>query len=464
MLAFSPPRARNSYPLAGVTARRTAQLFPTWEAGPAMKKSLFELNLISDMHRRLKPNRPAYQVVFEDERVDVSLSADAFDAEVRRVWPGAVEPVRSVFETRDTVFHELDPLFESMAPLVPAGFSERRALSKVLDRVPAARNGVDLFGPVSSDKMLDAALRAPLEFATYAVAESRSPQATCRVAGACRAGLFRLAQDIDDVRDLLLTAIREHAGAVVERSPGAAEISWSTVKGILDPESQDYIGCSFVIGPTRRAVLEEVLPESRKERSLLKSLGVVTPAARRFSVNLVVAVDVLPDGMFDDVFLIDRPGEALIGTNLVHASLGSVVGDVRPVTLDCILSLPPDAGDESQPEPVVDLQAIGRKMVALFRRIVPFLDRGLRAADIPWGEPTRERPHLVPWREAPVQLAGEPRGDLGLFGVPFETPYKNLFVVGSGSLPSLGFEGLFQSALDLAMRIHRSAGKKDVLS
>ncbi|MCA1665798.1 MAG: hypothetical protein LC659_16270, partial [Myxococcales bacterium] len=56
---------------------------------PTLKRIVGELNLVQLLRRRLEPNRPAYQLILPDHRIDVG---DDLGRELQREMPDAAAP------------------------------------------------------------------------------------------------------------------------------------------------------------------------------------------------------------------------------------------------------------------------------------------------------------------------------------------------------------------------------------
>src|SRR5262245_8354783 len=81
--------SRSTYKFQHLIFDRQIRLFSTWDASPSQKRAFFDLNLITDMSKRLTPLQPAFQLVPPDHRLDISSDVQVLAQELDREFPGS---------------------------------------------------------------------------------------------------------------------------------------------------------------------------------------------------------------------------------------------------------------------------------------------------------------------------------------------------------------------------------------
>ena len=205
-----------------------------------------------------------------------------------------------------------------------------------------------------------------------------------------------------------------------------------------------------------------VLPRERHERT-----GEPVVRYYRYTLNLVVAAEGVPEGMARDVFFIRDPERALAGTNCLH--LETHPRDARGRRLLCVEALLPRRTVEEEDDSLATLR---EALLAAVAELVPFLDAHLLYVDSPHdARPARDvkagqdRLPAEKWARGPKTMEpvlGYPMTSMhGLAALPTRTPIPNLLLCNEQVLPGLGLEGVLLAAWAAARTVGRSDGRRD---
>jgi hypothetical protein len=152
---------------------------------PALKRTVAELNLVQLLRRRLEPNRPAFQLLLPDHRIDVG---DDLLREVHRELPDALPSLEAQTARLGEVSQALESIIGQDLILPPDGFWDRRDVSRVGARLPD--DASDVLEPLEAASPLRALDLAPTAFASDLM--SPGAVATARLGDLHRRGTFRL--------------------------------------------------------------------------------------------------------------------------------------------------------------------------------------------------------------------------------------------------------------------------------
>jgi phytoene dehydrogenase-like protein len=409
--------------------------------GPAWKRVLAELNLAQSLRRRVQAQRPAYQVVLPNHRLDCDL--ERVSAEIERELPRDREALEGFFARGEALSRVLDPLLTQDVTLPPDGFWERRELGRIRPQLPAPDGdvlpGAPPGGPARAFALAPAVLSSDLD--------PPGPVAALRIADVWRRGAFRLPGGRDVLRRLLEERVQTHSGEVTTQTVAELVIKRGRVAGMVTQPRGETLGCGFLVAGMTTVRLCALLG-AQTPRRLTAAAEAMRPAAWRYVQNLVVAAEGLPEGMGENVFVIGDPTRPLDEDNALA---------IHPFELDAAgrtcLAVVALARSEEAPY----LGALGERVRArLIQTVLPFLDRHLVARHAP-AEGEGARPM------DPVYRAAEP-GPLGVGATAHATGLKNVFVVGRQTLPGLGLEGELAAAWGVARVISLSEKKRDPLA
>ena len=437
LVARTPEEEDDAYAEAGHTLYRMAQPLVGIDA-PGWRRVLTELNLTQSLRRRLVPQRPSFQVILPDARLDGD--AERASAEIERELPDGREPLDAFFARAETLGKVLDPLLTQDVTLPPDGFWERRELGRIRPHLPPPDG--DLL-PGASPKTRAFAF-APAALAGDLVPPG--PVAFLRQHDQWRRGAFRLPGGRDALRKLIHDRIATHSGEVTSLHIRELALKRGKITGVVTHPRGETLGCGFVIAAMPTARLCALLGDEAPKR-LVQSALEVRPAAWRYVQNLVLAAEGLPEGLGDNAFVIGDPVAPLDGPNAL-ALHPLDVGEAGRAGLQVIAL--------ARTQDPAALPALGEAVRARLReQVMPFLDRHLVSLHSPH-EGDAPRPM------EPVYETDEP-GPLGVGATAIATGIKGLLLVGRQTLPGLAQEGELAAAWGAARLISLSEKKRDPL-
>jgi hypothetical protein len=440
---------RSAYRHRDLTFFRHLQLFSSWDASPAQKRAFFDLNLISDMSRRLVPLDPSFQVILPDHRVDVWRSEADLAQEVDREFPGAGLHTADVLGHIQECNERLDRLLDGRLVLVPEKWRERRDLARAVSENPPPHPS-ELFDGAPADHPLRSFAELPRRFLSYLDPDAENPVSFARAARKLKSGLFDLPGGIDELRDALTGVIRHFHGESHQDRVEEVQTSWGRVKSVR-LAGAGVVLCEQVIAAVAAEKLGEALattPPGRWQRLAAQ----IRTTRRVYTLNLAVHEAGIPEGMGPLGFLVRDPGRPLAEENLLLWSLRGG-GELRALTLACLLP-------EERVRDRAYLRSVRDRVLDSIQSLLPFLSRHLAHVDVPWEDGESSGETVRPSGEMQEIYAWDGPSPLGIVALPLRTPLRNVVLANRQVLPALGLEGEFLVGAAAARLLHTAKEKK----
>ncbi len=465
---------RASYQDGGYLLPQAPALLVSPRLFPAAEVALGELGLVTDVARALEPCSPDLQLLLPRHRVDLGHDVARRVSELKREWPGDAERLEQAFGDLARLFDAATPFLRSLPPLPPAGFGDRRALSKAMRARPAgpAQVGGDALAPFRGveDHPLVAALGIAQRFLAYLEGEA-SPLARTRLLGGVLRGSHRIATGHEGLRDVIRRKIAESRGEVLggEGAPAVVErleVEGGKVNAVRLAGSPNAWVARVFIAATDAPAMLRLLPEAEAHGKTAALLESVRPRRQLLAINLVVSAAALPPALGDSVLAVRDPAGSDAVENAVFIQVlparrdkgkgaSEVVPDERLVCAAGFVPATVRAGGDT------GLETLGRQIRDAVADAIPFFERHLvlesmpamAAAQAPRG--SRLLPH--PLYEVDLEQA------LGISGLPCRSPYRNLLFAGREVVPGLGLEGEFHAGVQAAAAATDLLGKKERL-
>ena len=442
---------------------------------PAAEIALGELGIATDTFRALEPCNPDLQILLPRHRVDIGHDAARRVSELRREWPQDADRIEAAFADVGRYFEAAAPFFRSLPPLPPAGFGDRRAVSKAMKfagSAPGAPAG-GIAGAAPFQELeghpLVSALRIAQRFLSYLDGEP-SPLATIRLLGGMLRGSYRMVAGQQGLRDAIRRKIAESRGEILgaEGAPAIVEhldVSGGKVNALRLAGSTNSWVARVFIAATDAPALTRLLPPEEAGGKMASLLERVRPQRQLLAVNLVVKTAALPPALGDTVLVLrDAAGaDALDNAVLLQVmqarrdkgkGASEAVPDERVV---CAAGfVPANARDQGD----AHLEALGRQIRDAVSDAIPFFERHLVRESVPAVASPRDLrgSRLLPH---PLYQVGLEQA-LGITGLPCRSPYKNLVFAGREVVPGLGLEGEFHAGVQAAAAAQDLLGKKDL--
>jgi hypothetical protein len=418
---------------------------------PALKRLLGELNLVQLFRRRLEQNRPSFQLLLPEHRIDVG---DDLARELGRELPDAQNGVDAVAARMAEVSSAIEAILAQDLILPPDGFWDRRDANRVAARLP--EDDDDLEAGLAADHPLRVLDRLPAAFTTDM--HPLPAVGLARLYDLHRRGTFRLDGGRQGLRALLLDRLKTHSGEVrPELKPEAIEVKRGKVTGVrFGGTMGESVGCSHVIAGLPAAEVAALL-DGDKAPKRLQEAAQLEPALYRYLLHLVAPLDALPDALGRCAFSIRDPGAPIEGGNALALHLADGYGQHAVLSVEALAKDPSSSG----------LAALRQQILEHVDAILPFVDRHLLLVHSPHDGVAPERddgshpaPPPVPM-DALWTMPG-PR-PLGVCGLPHATGIKHLLFASRQVLPALGLEGELATGWAAARLVLQGERKRDLV-
>lgn len=465
----------SAYEDGGYVLPYAPALIPSPRLLPAAEVALRELGLTTDTLRALEPCTPDLQILLPRHRVDIGHDSPRRLRELKREWPNEAEQLEAAFGHLARLFDAAAPFLQSLPPLPPAGFGERRAVSKAI-RFAASAPGaphstVDealAFQGLEGHPLVSA-LATTQRFLGY-LEGPPAPLTTTRLLGGILHGTHRLVGGHQGLREHIRKKIAESRGEILVGSNGAIadrlEVEGNRVAAVRLAGSPNAWVARVFIGATDAPAMRRLLPKPEADGEMARLLDGIRPVRQLLAVNLVVKAAALPPALGDCVLALrDAAGPDTVDNAVLLQVLPArrdkgkgateLVPDERVV---CAAGfVPADARDDGYEH----LAELGRDIREAVADAIPFFERHLVRESLPVLAAPKERrgSRLLPHPLYQVDL----EKTLGVTGLPCRSPYRNVVFAGREVVPGLGLEGEFHAGVQAAAAAQELLGKKDLL-
>jgi phytoene dehydrogenase-like protein len=422
--------------------------------GPTLKRIVGELNLVQLLRRRLEPNRPAYQLLLPDHRIDVG---DDLARELAREMPDAAAPFEAAAARAAEVSAAIEGILSQDLILPPDGFWDRRDANRVAARLPAPDE--DLLAALPDRHPLRAAYTMPARFG--AAFDDVGPVSIARLGDLHRRGTFRLDGGREGLRGLLIDRLKTHSGEVrPDLVPKAILVKRGKVTGVQFEGRNETIGCAHILcGMGADRVAQLVAEGGEKPSKRLQEAAAIAPAAHRYVVHLVAPLDALPDALGRLAYAVGDFAQPLSGANALTLHLADGYGQHAVLSVEAL-------AEDARPESLRTLRTAVRQQLD---RLLPFVGHHLLLVHSPHdgiapegvdGE-RGQAPPPVPME--PIWAMPKDDRPLGFCGLPHSTGIKHLHLASRQVLPGLGVEGELAAGWAAARLVLQTERKRDLV-
>jgi phytoene dehydrogenase-like protein len=455
--AVTPPRPgqqqspQDRYTLGPYVLPTAPMAFVGAEA-PAIHRLVAELNLVQIFRRRLEPNRPSFQLLFPDARIDVD---DELYHALERELPGSALVHEQATTAVSEISQALDAILQEEPMLPPEGFWDRRDGKRVASRLPD--DTIDpLAAPFASlPPTTVAILRGLHEVPARFASDLADPGAIAlaRASELWRRGSFRIDGGREGLRALFLDRLRalggEHRPELrVER----LVVRRGRVVGVETGSAEGEIGAEHVVASMRADLLPSLFGDEKPGKRLVE-LASMKPSLFRYLLHFVVPLDVLPDALARVAFSVRDPAAPHSGANALMLHLQDGYGQHAVLTAEALT-------EDASPEALARLRKGVRAHVDA---LLPFVARHFLCVHSPNDgiAPEGVTETAPPPRPLePLWSVPTPRL-LGVCGLGYDLGIKGLLLAGRQTLPGLGVEGELEAALRVAKLVAGASKKRD---
>ncbi len=451
VLLAEPRKNVSSYRL-GKESVPTAPLVLAGLQRPGAERVIAELNFDHLMRRRLETRTPPFQVLGPRLRLEMHPDRHRLAHALRRELGGGNEWLIA----SEAAQQPLDSLLTEDICMPGTGFWERRELTK---RMPVVHQANDAWINSEHSDSEEFLARACTLASGIWVGDDRL--ACSRGVANALQGVPRLGGEAQAWRSLFLDKLQAHSGERRVLVPETIESSWGKVTGLTSVD--DEVRCDHMIAAMPVQELAPLL--GAKAAKKLTNIGPLPEvAAFRYTLNLIVHVSGLPEGLSDLAASILEPDESPLDGNYALLSTRPATSPGRAIL--CIEGLASIAQD-GRP----NLKGMREALLAHAQAIMPFLDSHTEIVDSPHEACAKGIERDLHEPIAPKPIWTSPVDDhLGMGALAYASGLKQLWLASAQTLPSLGLEGQFIAAFSAAKLVSagsskaKSAAKPSVLS
>ncbi len=430
---------------------------PPLKAMPVVEEALHELGLNTTVQRALRPHEPELQLVFPKHRLDLHADAARRLAELVREFGDEGTRIDAVL-TRTAAQHEQsDRFLKEVENLPPMGLFGPWKLRREIARRPELQEVPALEGQGDPERLI----QALLPFVTWLDAPA-SPLARTRPLSQVLKAPSRWPGGRDALRELLVKRLVDLGGDVVSRETSDAWIveqlnfERSKLVGVQLLQSKNVFKAGAFIAATDAGALRRLVPDKKHHRKLTEAFDLVETKRYLFTVNWVVAEELLPRGMGE---LLITQAQDELGTLLVQVHPArKATGEEDPSLRVLCAGVFVPAGTRDLGED--HLQGLKAQIELELERLIPFARGRLQLSSAPYLDAggvrgSRLLPHPL--------LSIDTESFAGVTGLKPRTPVKNLFLASREVLPGLGFEGELLAGIRAARLVQQTLHKKELL-
>ena len=442
-----------SYQARGVTLPRGPFALTAYDS-PASERVFSEIALRPLLQRRVTPLTPAFQSLLPGHRFDVQREASLLGRELEREFPEARRFADDLLRALDEADRRLGRVLARDLMWPPEGFFERREFARALPDEAFAvsfrdssRDALPPEHPLL--RMIDATLRflggsldGGFDARTLRLLSGRLRAAA--LGEGALAGLF----------ELLLQSIRTHNGSVrLAERVTQLTVRRDVLTSLQLSPSDEEVGCHFMLWGLPVSRLASMLHDRTRIEPLFAEVGEPRAHASRFTLNLVVRAEALPEGMTRDVLLLD--GEPC------WVERYEVAGQRAVLTIETLL---PAEGVEERAR---RLSCQRERMITAMSELSPFLRSHLLLVDSPHdGRPIQDLE--LGAEEQPVDAFTRGPDTMralytfertrlhGSAALTVRTPLRGILLCNDQVVPGLGQEGAFITAWSAARAVTRA--------
>lgn len=419
----------------------------------AADRVLEELGAQVDLPRRYIEAKPSLQAIFARHRLDFDGTNGEIVAEARREFGEEANAMQGALDAVDATAAEVQDALdaERTLPLVSwwGRFMQQRRLAGKSASLRTKASASGLFGGLPPDHPLGEALIEAARFATHLDSDDLPRSVLSVLAQRAFSGSVRLDGGGGSYLDVLANLVTQ-AGGTVKRATLVHELT-SDPKRITGLEtsgtSRFELKADFFVNALYSHALWERLPKSRALSRFIEENANLRVRAKMYFHHLLVREEGLPVALGDNLLLMNgrrqRDGEAADGALWVTVRKGHTK---EHALISAAIEVK-DSEASSLPEQLATQRKRVKKQL---ERLMPFLPPFIVAESSPmaqsdWDAEEQGARKLDPWQLHP-RYEPMPDAMLGVTGLPFHTPFKNVLRVGRETLPGLGAIGDFVSA------------------
>lgn len=470
VLVFGQDDVGPTYAAHGMTLPRGPFDFLPAQS-PVVRRTMNELALYQQLRRRLRTPGVPMQVCLPRQRFDLAFEPEVLEREIEREFPEVKRPIEDFHRTVRRASDALDQMTERELVWPPEGFFERREFNRAGSLLPITSSGQEAWDPLAElaeDHPFRHVAQTPARFASSLDPGQLGGLGLLRPYAAWLGGGVKIDGGHAWLRQQLRERLETYSGELRARDRvDRVLVRRGGVSGVRIASTGETIGCSYVIANCDLARLLNIVPDRSPFEDVFERIGEPQPRWFRYTLNLVLAAEGVPEGMAEDVFYVRDLERARATESMLHIERHPA--DEQGRVLLCVQTLVPRRSVEDVPD---FLETMRERVLASVGEVVPFLGNHLLFVDSPHDgrdlEDVRNRatiPADEPWSRGPESMEaihGYPvRGMLGVCAMPSRTPLERLYLCNDQVVPGLGLEGALLAASSVARLVARNDRRKE---
>lgn len=416
---------------------------------PLLARIFSELALRPTLQRRLQLLSPSFQAVLPGHRLDMSIEPSWLSRELEREFPAARHALEELLRRAAQSGPAISALLERDLMWPPDGFFERRDFTRALKELPFGDEGQahPIWPELAADQPLGRVLSACVDHEL-----DTSPRVLRNLRGVLSSAELEEG-GLSGLYELLIETIRHHNGVLrLHERVDRLAIKREALSTLHSFPSDEEIGFHYLLWALPVARLTPLLEDRSLLDPLFAQVGEPQPRYARFTLNLLLRAQAVPEGMAKRALVVER--EPL----WVEVQR---VGERAVMTVQARIDL------RNGTPALADQRA---RMLAGLTTLSPFLREHLELIDSPHdglamedvqtgesflpAEPGRRGPDTME-----VVYTFPQTRIHGTVALDVRTPIRRLLLCNTQVVPGLGFEGTLLSAYSAARAVTRSLGR-----
>ncbi len=452
---------------------------------PIAQTILGELGLRQEVRQRLEIHSTGVQLCLPNHRFNLSTDPERFAKEISREFPKIQTPILDFARRTHLLCQHIEAQLQHGFPWPPHDVKQWFAFLYQTHKVNRLQS------EAAFDLLADFPANHTFVSAIHALANQWVPSGDLSNLQIAR--VFELNQNTITLRggfkalqQILLAKINAHGGEVWNSERAASVIlERNTATGIRLHNSGQTIAAGRVIAGSSLTAVMQMVEDRRPFEKLLEKVGEPRVRCARYTLNLVLPRQSLPEAMSFNTLVLNQPSQPLFDGNLLHIQRLSPVlftsyeqsnyhnpsaadSTKEPSTPSeevlCIQAL---LSQKTLNEVKSTVRTLRQTIIQSVERFLPFISRSIVFADSPHdgldADDHASGTHITskePWsrgpRTMPLDWDFPVRPTLGLGAIPLRTPVRNLLLCNSQNIPGLGDEGSLMAAWACAEHVCRA--------
>jgi phytoene dehydrogenase-like protein len=454
---------------------RKPNLFLGFEFSSSIREIFNELALAPEMRTIPQPFKPSCHVVLPEKRIEISTDTEIFDSELVREFPDQIAKIEELFDLLPIVDEQVETSFREFIPIPPHSIMEYYRYFKSTRPLKPFLSEDYRWDPCANFPAKDpfrAFVSAPLRWTSKLFMQNIQPIPFIRLFNQFLRGFYFLEDGIDGLKDLFVRKIKSSSGDFRPHDEvNALKASGSRIEMLELKGREESIGFSILACSNDIKRFHFLLPDGRREKKFFEHFARINPSHYLFTVNIGINRELLPEGMSQNVILVQDTAKELEDDNCILLQTDPAMSPSK-ITNTSLATLAAFSLLKNKPKAftAAELQEARDRILQRLSELIPFFREHTREIWVPSlekkstpisdskdeGSPEPDKTggseeFTVKQEELYPVFGKIVKRTLGSSSFTMKTPYKNVFYLGDHFLNGFGFEGDFLGGI-LAFR------------